>query len=403
MFLIIIFTVYPILICLLPTQEIKKHIHESTPRLVEQGNYPNAIIPRTKYRMDNFTDALVLMQNYLIDPQKPVSSAMLVPRQLFSENIPESLLHQIEQGDGTELNYPRYWHGNTFLIRPLLVFMDYSRIRWTLYAISTLLLIMLSCLIYKKCGLLKTLLVAFGLTCVNFFVTQFSIQFFPVWAIAFITSMLMCIHYKSGTQTLTLILFITGCITSFFDLLTTPLITLGIPLVILFMLWEKEEYIDSFIQGLKYIAILTAMWFLGFAAAWSSKWLIGTLLTDVNVFEDAFGSVLYRINNIDFSRMDAIAINTNFLFLPIIFSVLSVLLLLSLLFFRKDGIRYAAFYLIIALYPYCWFFVVSNHSFMHFWFTYRTQIITILSVLMACSSLISFEKIKKKIGHLQSE
>jgi len=310
--LILVFFAYSVLVCLLPTETIKKNIKKDAHSMFEVGDYPFAIINKKQYQMDNFTDALILSINYTIDNNKPISSAMYAKHAAYPYPImTEFLQHQVDMGTTDFFNYPRYWHGNSFLLRPILLFANFSFIRWLLYAVSSILLLVLGIKLHQTLGMQKMLAFMFGLLCVNVFVAQFSMQFFTVIALSVIASILMCKHFKNRKKIL-MISFIIGCLTAYFDLLTAPLLTCGLPLIV-YLSAEKE---DAFKKKLLTLFQFAVLWGIGYGFTWASKWALGTLFTDINVFKDAFDNILYRTSSGDFSRLDAIV--NNFNLLPIV-------------------------------------------------------------------------------------
>ena len=44
--------------------------------------------------------------------------------------------------------------------------------------------------------------------------------------------------------------------------------------------------------------------------------------------------------------------------------------------------------LLVASYPYVWFLVLSNHSQIHFWYTYRAQLVALFGVLMFVTGIL---------------
>ncbi|HAH57516.1 MAG TPA: hypothetical protein DCL86_05165, partial [Bacteroidales bacterium] len=64
-------------------------------------------------------------------------------------------------------------------------------------------------------------------------------------------------------------------------------------------------------------------------------------------------------------------------------------------YFNKQGFSKAILFLVVAVLPYIWFFGAANHSFVHYWFTYRIQAITISGVLLAFYSLVDWGKVGK--------
>ena len=54
---------------------------------------------------------------------------------------------------------------------------------------------------------------------------------------------------------------------------------------------------------------------------------------------------------------------------------------------RKPGVAKVwlkrPLFLLIVLMPYVWYLLLANHSYLHWWFTYRLQAVAILGLLLA--------------------
>jgi hypothetical protein len=388
--LIASFFAFSVLVCLLPNQSIKKNIAKSVPDMVTDGCYHYGMINKRQFFMDNFTDAILLSQNYTLDKNQPVTSAMYVRRATTYTNTVEALDRQVNSDDGFQLvPYPRYWHGNSFLLRLFLLFSDYSFIRWLLYVISSILFLILGVKLFQTVGMRKTVAFVVGLLCVNIFITQFSMQFFTVVALALIASILMCKYYKNRKKVL-LVSFIFGCLTSYFDLLTAPLLTCGLPLIV----YLSAENEDPFKKRFFSLFLFALLWGLGYGLTWASKWTLGTIFTDINVYKDAFETTLYRTNTEYFSRLEAI--HRNFKLLPtgFIYLISISLLLLALVFFNKKESKTNLLLFIVATFPFLWFLVVAQHSGWHPWFTYRILAISVISLWFILINFISWDKIR---------
>jgi hypothetical protein len=354
----------------------------------EEGSYPYGIIHKRQCMMDNFTDALFLSQNYNFDSNKPVYSAMCCKHAVSSSGPLEAISRQVNFEEVSFNNYPRYWHGNSFLLRPFLLFLDYSFIRWILYVVSSILLLLLGIQLFQTIGKIKTVAFMMGLLCVNVFITQFSMQFFTVVILSVIACMLMCKHFKNRKKIL-MISFIFGCLTAYFDLLTSPLLTCGLPLIV----YLSAENEDSFKRKLQSLLLFAVLWGVGYALTWSSKWALGTIFTEINTFKDAYNSILYYTDSEEFSRFEVIT--SNFNLLPVVFInlLLTLLLPLVVIFFNKTAIKTNLLLLIVAMFPYLWYLFASQHSWWHSWFTYRIQAIAIIAMFFIFINFISWEKI----------
>jgi len=185
--------------------------------------------------------------------------------------------------------------------------------------------------------------------------------------------------------------FVFGCLTSYFDLLTAPLLTCGLPLIV-YLSTENE---DSFRKRLLSLFLYAILWGVGYALTWASKWALATIFLDVNVFKDAFDTVLYRTSIEHNSRFDAISVNYGLLPNTLINIILLLLLPLVIIFFNRSKIKTNLLLLIVAIFPYIWFFVAAQHSWCHWWFTYRIQAISIIALFFIFINFISWDKINK--------
>ncbi|MDD2623135.1 MAG: hypothetical protein PHH25_09075, partial [Bacteroidales bacterium] len=376
--LIGIYVIVSVLSCMIPSHKIQQNIERSAKRMRSQGDYPFAVIPKKTYQMDNFTDALILNQIHCIDNVHPFESFVLLRHQIRGDMTKtQSLVDRKENPQKPNSIYPRYWHGNTFLSRPLFLIADFEKVRWMLYAFTSSLLLFLAIVLSGKTNVVKTLAMMGGLLFANMYVTQFSIQFAPVWILSLLASILVCYHYQNK-QYILMLFFVIGSLTAYMDLLTTPLLTLGIPLTVLFLIYEHKKLEISFIKGLKQITLHSLLWGVAYGFTWMSKWIIATLTTNKDVIGDAIKTVMFRITpEADipktFNRWDAIVGNADMLYWVYINIIICLLLIFVIFFFRKEGWKNFVFFIIIAVMPYVWFFIVANHSYLHYWYTYRTQ------------------------------
>ena len=385
--LIASYFVFAVLSCLLPDKTIKAHIAQSAPGLAEEGSYPNAIITWDQCQMDNFTDALIMNQIYNIDRKHPVRSAMIVNRSSeggLDWDQPGLLLRRVHGEELKSHQYSRYWHGNTFLFRFVLLLMDFNMMRWTLYLSSGLLMVMLLCAYYPEAGTLKTMVLSFGFLVTCGFVTQFSMQFFPVLALTLIGSLLVIKRDKS--KDFGLLFFIVGSLTCYFDLLTAPLLTLGIPLAVMLSL-NKESQFDLK-RNLLTIIKLILLWGLGFALTFFMKWVLASLILGQNVLADAYEVALYRMDTEDFTRWDALSRNFKMIPLWMIIVAVAVLIVIDVVRHKRLNCKKALVYLLVGVMPLVWYLLLSNHSYIHWWFTYRLLAITITCLMLMLSDAI---------------
>lgn len=79
---------------------------------------------------------------------------------------------------------------------------------------------------------------------------------------------------------------VVGAMTSYLDLLTFPLISLGIPLV----LWLTLNDSQSIWKNICRIFLLSLSWAIGYVGMWVLKWGIGSIIIGENVVQNALSA-----------------------------------------------------------------------------------------------------------------
>lgn len=318
-------------------------------------------------------------------------------------------------------SYDRYWHGYSIFLRPLLVFFDLSYIRQILVLCFILLLTVLAVLIARHISLTVAILFSAALALVNPPVIMISLQYSNMFLLMLLVSvilMLLLAHRRPKHEIL-LFFAIAGCLTSFFDLLTTPSITLGVPLLlyIAFRIKHKDQK-DLF----KDVLLSIVLWGAGYFIVWFSKWLIGSLILHRNIFVDATQKILFwsadssSITNTTESTASLSIftvlgdwINRLVIYWPILFTAVVSLGVALIIKFKvhKGAFRFNIFTLlalvVVTIIPIAWIILARQHSFNHQWFSYRHLIILLFGVSLiiwyigASKTNINFRSISLKI------
>ena len=393
--LIAAYLLFGVVACLLPEKAVHHHIVQT----VERGelmwsDYPRAIINNDQAQMDNFTDALIISQVWNCSKDSLWESVMQPSRATYAQVMTEALAMQIEGNHFSNKKYGRYWHGSTFLMRFMLLFWSYNSIRLLFYILSSLLLLFTLWRIRERLSTWAAVITLLAFTLMYSYVMQFSIQFMPVLVLSLAGILAMLDEGKDKLMAC----FVIGSLTAYFDLLTTPLLTIGIPLIAWVLVHRNDEQPlgKYLIEMLK----MAALWGIAFALTWGIKWVIATLTTDANIWADAMENVATRSGDLkDFTRIDALTENIRMLNSKFIAIIAIVMVVLMGFRFRREGWKPAVLLAMLALVPYVWYFLVANHSYLHPWFTYRLQMITVMSLFAAIGCLIRWEDIKiERIG-----
>ncbi len=329
-------------------------------------------------RLDNFTDKLMIEKS-----NKKTSNFL---KAAFSID-----------------NYPRYWHGYQLLLRPLLVFVSYGTVR-QLYSFMTMLLLGLNLyLLAKKKDIFIALSFFMSFYFVRFYALSINMQFSNVFILMLICNIFLMtrsikeIKNKSFLCTF----FVIGSLTNFTDLLTAPLITLGVPLVTLLYFKMKINTLDktNLVNRFKEVISLSFSWALGYGLTWVSKWILASVILKENIIMDAFdqaifrteGSEVYPLNRMSMFKNNVKLILNNF---NITVSLTIFIIALIILIYNRNKLsrlllKNSLCFLVIGVLPFIWYFVMANHSQIHYYFTYRTQIISVYAALSFFSYLIS--------------
>jgi len=389
--LISAYLLFAVAVTLLPTKPVERHVKQTIEATDLKADFWFAFFCKPAYFMDNFTDALIINQtlNNCREDMSVWERVMQVPR-LNSGNDQCESLYRLSDGDETltMVKYPRYWHGSTFLMRLLLVLNDYVVLRTFFYILSSLLLLWVLIAMMRRIGAWAAVVYTLAMVSVNVFMMQFSIQFLPVLLIA-AAGTLVVLYYGNDSGRIARMFFILGSLTAYFDLLTCPLITWGIPMVV----WLAMKHSDE-VKPVRNFAVSSALWGAGYAATWAAKWLVATVTTSADVFADAVGQAAERASMGDLGRWAALVRNVELV--PWFYAavVLVVLIFFAVRWFDSRRWRQAVLCLVAALAPMVWFIVMAQHTWQHYWFTYRILAITVMGVLMAVGSLVDWQRVK---------
>ena len=382
-----------VLVYCLPTESMHVRMVESSTIFEEEGTYPRL----KKYlnsQLDNWTDAIILLTASYSEVDNVWEAAIAAERYTVSKGIidsdaPSDALVYLYQEDGKNVQsceYARYWHGYLVFLKPLLVFFNYGQIRGIIKGIQYGLIAVLLVLLCKRnIGLVLPLITS--LLFLNVGATSSSLQFNSVLIVtlaAMILILLLKNKLKEDLYYCGLFFMLIGAVTSFVDLLTYPLVTLGMPLV----LWVTENYSEKLVDNIKRIIYISIFWGIGYGGNWALKWILGAVITGKNIIGDAADKIAERTGAEAFSdpigyfdviiRQFGSSIQLSWAFI-----VLGLCIAWLLYVIRKKCINWKLIITLgfIACYPFVWYFVLKNHSYIHCWFTYRELAISLFAML----------------------
>ena len=209
----------------------------------------------------------------------------------------------------------------------------------------------------------------------------------PVFLTAMISSIIIAFK-KGNIKNIYPMFFVIGGITCFVDFLTTPIITLGLPLIIYFLCIQKQTRLDI-VKIIKIIATASINWLIGYALIWFTKWALVDAIYGRDLIETSIGQIFFRA---DISKCTFIAtVNRNLepiiMNITVITFVTFIITIIRLIKNRnqigttKEIIQNILPYAIIMLMPFVWYFVVRRHSYEHrLLFAYRNLLLLLAGI-----------------------
>lgn len=380
----------------LPASRIASNVSADVQVFVDEGLYPSWPIGWSDVRGDNFTDAWILNLAMIETEGGRARNTLLGAS--FREGDPIASL-QLRTTDSVQANtfYHRYWHGHIAITRPLLLFMTYSEIR----TINRL-LILLCCgivagLVWRRLGWGSALSYALAMLAVGVPVLAGSIQFVSVFYVAAAGTAAAALLTRGGDPRMwDLELFgLIGILAAFFDLLTAPALTWGVPAVVLIAAQAGRRNPHPLVLILR----SGAAWVVGYIGFWATKWAINILIAKPGSLEVVGEQIEERVGTsmglVD--RASALELNLRYLFeqmtggtwtnpthVLMVTGATVVAVAVTLIMIRSASGRSldsaTVWVLAVGAAPFAWYLMAADHSTVHAWFTFRSLAVTLFAV-----------------------
>lgn len=382
---------------LLPVEPMEEHIRQSLPMIEREFEAGNLLEEYPGSFMGGFTDCLMLEHAvYESEEHSVLEQALCMYRGESSDtgwapgySLMDYLGGQVQE---REESYARYWHGYLILLKPALLLTSYTTIRM-IAAVLQLLLTGMVLMAFVKRG-------------EEFLGTAFllSLPFLYYFSLFTSLSLSICFYLLAAVILVQLkwdeklrktgrygaFFFAAGMLTSYFDFLTYPVVILGFPLCIYLYLnrgsWKKE---------LLCLVGCSAEWGAGYLGFWAMKWIITDLITGNGTIADAVSTLSRRTEQVEGAAgstglLEVLRMNMD-VYANWAFGLLfaGVLVWLAGYLYKKrravctDSLRHAALLLLVACYPFLWFFCTQNHSLEHWMFTYKILSVTVFACICA--------------------
>lgn len=361
-------------------------------------------------------------------------------------SVAESFYEAVYGTKESNVNYDRYWHGSMVILRPLFIITDIQGVRLILGGCVAILGLIILILLWKMKQRALAVIYLLGMMVIDAFMLFRCLEYVMPFLVLQTTLLYICASYNrkqkramerfgNGQEYMRMMdsglwvfdsyrpmFLVVGIVTAFVDFLTTETLTFTIPMLFLLVfgnsLYEqgRTASVQEVLHGKqilqKRVIKLTQCgfcWFVGYAGMFLSKWLVSAACFGLDAFMSSVRQAAVRINGAVGATDNTNLSETANLFervygaiwhnLASLFSMrgtlfsgrvtvavwitIAVTVALVYLFrVRKiDWSRYLPWF-VLALLPYVRYMALSNHAYLHFFFTYRAQLITVMVILL---------------------
>lgn len=389
-------------------QNVAVSVEHMITQASETASNPFAEYIRTK--RETYTDA-IMVQNAIdhVEGKNVFEHAMWAYHHDLEPEFwtPEASLVAFCNTDDTSQmyvhEYSRYWHGYLVYLKPLLLIFSWTGIVYGGVILQVGLLLAIFAVAFCK---------KYTSICIPMLVGVFFLK--PVLLLSSLT-MAVCFIITLSTVLFILLkhekleekgkypdlFLIVGIVVAYFDFLTYPVVALGFPLCVYFLI-KKEESIRA---NIKKVIAYSIYWGIGYVGMWAMKWVIADITLHTGTIKDALWSIIGRTEAIGGRpRMNGgfyvISLNLQeydwigYTIVAIIVAVLALLTVIAAI--RKVSVK-PLLPMIVALtiifcIPFVWIIVVQHHSALHARFTFR--IIGIATMAIASIGAFALQKFK---------
>ncbi|MCR5337416.1 MAG: hypothetical protein K6E75_02545 [Lachnospiraceae bacterium] len=411
---------------LIPAKSIQKNMLSSAVFLKDKDPFT---LPKGAVKngfLDYYADSILLNLIWHHDSENVIESVL---ESAYYDNImmeqTENFYISVSEQKRANQEYLRYWHGSAVLLRPLFLVLDLQGI-FVFFAIVLCVLtlaLICQCVKSKLTGVGAAFVIA-SIAC-QIWWTPFCLEYYwcALWMLVSGNVLLRMLR-KGQEKWLWALFLISGMVTAFTDFLTTETLTLTVPLLFWLCLRQKAEagsgknesrgmgrkktLMDERLLDLVRFCIF---WGAGYVLMMVSKWGLASLYYKRSVMPQVMGHITERMGSSGLqSAMGntfAAAIRRNLsMMIPFCFGpagiaagvVVLILFVYLIYVYRKKHIDRGRILLLllVGLIPYLRFLVIRNHSILHYFFTYRAQIATVMAFLCVAANCVD---IKSLIRH----
>ena len=394
----------------IPRSVIQKQSEASAEYFVGRDGFPVLFGNGVNAIQDNYSDTVLCNIIYCIDPAHPFTSAVRAGY-VGTGSAGEGYLAAVRGEQEVDTEYGRYWHGTMVLLRPLLTVMPIQWIRVLFGTAGTLIQLMLIAALWRNDRRAAAVCYGAAFLLVHPWIFFVSLEYGTAFLTASAAELFFWLRLKDRPDESLMPFFaVVGVVTFFADFLTTETMTFTLPMFLL-ILWRSGHGLQkggSVRENCVSVVKNGGCWLFGYAAMFLLKLLFLLMVAGGRVAASSLEEGMFRIGGVvreaNFSTAaevgaaerlsGAIWHNLACLFptqtgkmeaagawIPSLLILGIGLAAVYLLHDRIDWERFAPLWL-LALIPYLRFLALSNHAYIHFFITYRAQMVSLAVFLL---------------------
>ena len=393
-------TLLLVLVFLLPVGPMRKNVEKSVSDMLKTGDeVPEDAFSQYLWKnRETYTDA-IMVQNAIerLPDKNAYEHAMWMYHYDLEEDVwtPEDSLKAFFESHENVNNmylhiYARYWHGYLLYLKPLLLLFSWQHVVWLELVAQIALMILVLVTAIRKKNVSVAIVTLGSFLFMKPVLVLVSLTMSVCWILTLLAVEYMLLHHDKlhERQLYPEFFLVVGILTSYFDFLTYPIVTLGIPLCCYFLLES-----DKLWSNIKKLIGFGISWAVGYAGMWAAKWVIADLTLHTGTIKDAVWSIIGRTEAIGGRpRMNGgfYVIGLNLQEYPtymgiaagILAAVAVVLLITVLVKGRwKDAYSQLLPLVIVVAIPFAWIIAVQHHSALHARFTFRILSVAVAAII----------------------
>ena len=336
------------------------------------------------FLIHNYPDPITFNLTYSLDSKKPLTSSILTKyyaTNKFGEKVNVREKAYFDYKPNKE--YYRYWHGNMFLVKTLMLVFDYKNILIFLSVILIAFTLLITYNLYRRNHLIAVLFLISNLLC-HVYVTFYCLEYIYMFLLSYIMSLIAFKLIDKDESKVICFFIVGGVLANFFDFLTTETLVFTLPFFIIFNFSKKKDFKTSLVFFIKsLIAFL-----LGYSLMWILKWLILIIIYKqspnnfLNTHIEERGFSLVAVKKEPFNSIyDNLKLIVPFCYLNnslVILITICYICYVIWLIIRKKIDSKGLILLLISIIPMLRYFVLYKHSIEHTFFTYRALLPSIM-------------------------